>query len=109
MKAPFIIRTDGRDVRFCIGAGPDDTDAADALAVNPLAPPGVLVSAAQDRLERLKSLSAPFGYVPADGIESIPADVLSEFISVLGAIANEAGHLLDHATFLQHQAKRESI
>ncbi|CUJ02721.1 Uncharacterised protein [Achromobacter xylosoxidans] len=106
MKAPFIICTEGRDVRFCIGAGPDDVDAADALAINPLAPPEVLASAAQERLERIKVLTAPFGYIPAEGVDPIPASVLSDFLSTLGAIANEANQLLDQAATLRHKAKR---
>ncbi|MDH0519949.1 hypothetical protein [Achromobacter xylosoxidans] len=106
MKAPFIICTEGRDVRFCIGAGPDDVDAADALAINPLAPPEVLSSAAQERLERIKVLTAPFGYIPAEGVDPIPVSVLSDFLSTLGAIANEANQLLDQAAMLRHKAKR---
>lgn len=109
MNTPFIIRTEGRDVRFCIGSGPDEVDAADALAANPLAPAEVLVSAAQERVERIKALTAPFGYVPADGIDSVPADVLGDFIAILGAIANEANQLLDRAATLQHQAKRGEV
>ena len=106
MKAPFIIRTEGRDVRFCIGAGPADVDAADALAANPLAPADVLVSAAQERVERIKVLTAPFGYIPGEGVDAIPAYVLSDFLSTLGAIANEANQLLDQAATLRHEAKR---
>lgn len=106
MKAPLIIRSDGRDVRFCIGAGPDDLDAADALAANPLAPPEVLISAAKDRVARIKDLAAPFGYIPADGMEPIPADVMGDFVSALGALAAEAGQLLEHGAFLLHRASR---
>lgn len=106
MKAPFIICTEGRDVRFCIGAGPDNIDAADALAINPLAPPEVLSSAAQERIDRIKVLTAPFGYIPAEGIDPIPAYVLGDFLSTLGAIANEANQLLDQAATLRHKAKR---
>lgn len=106
MKAHSIIRTEGRDVRFCIGAGPEHVDAADALAVNPLATAEVLASAAQERIDRIKVLTAPFGYIPAEGIDPIPASVLGDFLSTLGAIANEANQLLDQAATLRHEATR---
>ncbi|MEB3098811.1 hypothetical protein VCS63_23445 [Achromobacter sp. D10] len=106
MNAPLIIRSEGRDVRFCVGAGPNDIDAADALAANPLAPPAVLISAATDRVARIKDLAAPFGFIPADGMEPIPADVMGDFVSALGAIAAEAGQLLEHAVYLRHRTER---
>ncbi|CAB3870765.1 hypothetical protein [Achromobacter deleyi] len=109
MKAPFIICTEGRDVRFCIGAGPDDVDAADALAINPIAPPEVLASAAQERIERIKVLTAPFLYIPPEGVDPIPAYVLGDFLSTLGAIANEANQLLDQAATLRHKASRGEV
>ncbi|KQZ96166.1 hypothetical protein [Achromobacter sp. Root565] len=106
MKAPLIIRSDGRDVRFCIGAGPDDLDAADALVANPLAPPEVLTSAAEDRVARIKDLAAPFGYIPADGMDPVPGDAMGDFVAALGALAAEAGQLLEHAAFLRDRTSR---
>lgn len=107
MKTPsFIIRTSGRDQAFCIGAGPSNPDAADALAVNPLAPPEILLSAVADRLKRIRVLSRPFCFVPDDGADQIPSEALTDFVTALGVLAEEAGQLLDHATTIQHLAKR---
>ncbi|MFY2035827.1 hypothetical protein ACOTDT_19105 [Achromobacter xylosoxidans] len=106
---PFIIRSNGRDQAFCIGAGPDNPDAADALAVNPLAPPEILLSAAADRIKRIEVLSRPFIFIPVDGSDEIPTDALTDFVAALGVLAEEAGQLLDHATTLQHLAKRGEV
>lgn len=106
MKQPFILRTKGRDLAYCVGAGPENPDAADALAVNPLAPPEVLLSAAADRIARIKNLSRPLSYVPDDAADLIPSEALMDFVTALGALADEAGQLLDYATTLQHQVKR---
>lgn len=103
---PFIIRSNGRDQAFCIGAGPTNPDAADALAVNPLAPPEIVLSAAADRIKRIQSLSRPFYYVPDDAADQIPTEALTDFVTALGALAEEAGQLLEHATTLQHLSTR---
>lgn len=105
MKAPFIIDSEGRDAAYCIGGGPENADAAEALAANPLASPELLMSAAQGRINRISVLVAPFRFLPNEGAEAIPAHVLGEFLAALGAIANEANQLLDFATTLQHNAK----
>lgn len=107
MKTPtFIIRTNGRDQAFCVGAGPANPDAADALAINPLAPPEIVLSAVADRIKRIEVLSRPFNFVADHASEEIPTDALTDFISALGVLAEEAGQLLNHATTLQHLAKR---
>ncbi|MDX3878151.1 hypothetical protein EUC41_31070 [Achromobacter denitrificans] len=107
MKTPtFIIRTNGRDQAFCIGAAPANPDAADALAVNPLASPETVLSAAADRIKRIHVLSRPFNFVPDHASEEIPTDALTDFVAALGALAEEAAQLLGHATTLRHLAKR---
>lgn len=106
MKRSFIIDSEGRDTGYCIGGGPQNRDAGEALAANPLAPAEVLMSAAQDRVDRIKVLVSPFRFLPNESAEAIPAYVLGDFLAALGAIANEANQLLDFATTLQHDAKR---
>ncbi|AVG40025.1 hypothetical protein [Achromobacter insolitus] len=105
-RPPLIIRSNGRDLAFCIGAGPNNPDSADALAVNPLAPPEIVLSAAAERVKRIQTLSRPLYYVSDEAADQIPAEALTDFVAALGALAEEAGQLLDHATTLQHLAKR---
>lgn len=106
MKTPAILCTDGRETRFCIGAGPDDPDACDALAINPLAPPEILFSAAADRVDRIKSLARPLSFLLGSDADPIPSDALTGFVTALAVLADEAAQLLDYATTLQHQVKR---
>lgn len=89
------IRTYGADLRFLCGRSPEDQDQSDALAINPLAPDDVLISAARDRIEKIKDISAVFGYMTDDCVDSMPAHVLTGVMATLHSLANEVSQLME--------------
>ena len=91
------IRTYGTELRFLCGPSPASPEQSDALAINPLAPAEVLISAATDRIDRIKQISALFGFMPDDAIEAIPAHVLTGLLGALHSLANEADQLMSFA------------